>query len=566
MESFKTTVVEALEDGTGMSPDDLRGLITTPPKREMGDFAFPCFALAKQRRTNPAALAGELAGKIEARGAVREVRAVGPYVNFFLDPTAVSRETLARASRQGIDYGRSEVGQGKIVVIDYSSPNIAKPFNIGHIRSTAIGRALYNIFEFLGYECHGVNHLGDWGTQFGKLICAFKRWGSFEDLAERPIHKLLDLYVRFHREAKTDPTLEEEARAWFKKLEEGDPEARDIWMRFRDLSLAEFQRIYADLGIDFDAYTGESFYNPMIEETLETIREKGLVKKSQGALIVDLEEYGMPPCLLKKADDATLYATRDLAALLYRKSNYHFAQVLYVVGAEQTLHFRQVFKVLELMGYDWAKDCHHIPFGLIRFKDEKMSTREGNVIFLEEVLDKSVQLVRKIIRKKNPDLPRADEVARQVGIGAVVFNDLKSRRVKDVVFDWNELLNFDGRTGPYLQYTHARIRSILRKHGAEIGTDVDFGKLSQPAEAALVTRIANFPDRVRAAAAEYEPSLVSEHLLDLAEDFNSYYANHRILQQEDAALRDARLLLADCVRIVLRNGLKLLGLEAPDAM
>ena len=363
MQTFKDQIAATLEGETGIASGEVLSMLTTPPKQNMGDFAFPCFTLAKEKKTNPAQLAGEIAGKIEAGGAVSEVRAVGPYVNFFLDPALVARETLERVQRETLDYGRSEVGAGKMVCIDYSSPNIAKPFNIGHIRSTAIGHALYNIFEFLGYESAGINHLGDWGTQFGKLITAFKMWGNWDDLAEQPIHKLLDLYVRFHKAAKEKPELEEEARAWFKKLEEGDPEARDMWQHFRDLSLAEFQRIYGDLGIDFDAYTGESFYEPMLEDTVKLIEEKGLATESEGALIVDLEDDGMPPCLLKKGDGATLYATRDLAALMFRAREYKFAQCLYVVGAEQTLHFRQVFCVVEKMGFEWAKDVHHIPFG-----------------------------------------------------------------------------------------------------------------------------------------------------------------------------------------------------------
>ncbi len=569
METFKDAIVATLEGETGLAADEVRTMLGPPPKADLGDFAFPCFKLAKERKSNPVQIAGEIAGKLaEARdpeGSVTEIRAVGPYVNFFLDRAAVARKTLGEVSEKRFDFGRSEEGVGQMICIDYSSPNIAKPFNIGHIRSTAIGHAIYNIFEFLGYECAGINHLGDWGTQFGKLIVAFKKWGSWEDLAEKPIHKLLDLYVKFHEAAEKDPSLDEEARAWFKKLEDGDPEARDIWQHFRDLSLAEFQRIYADLGIDFDTYTGESFYEPMLEDAVAAVEEKGLAEKSQGALIVDLEEYGMPPCLLRKADGATLYATRDIAALLFRAREYKFAQCLYVVGGEQSLHFQQLFKVIELMGFDWADRVRHIAFGLIRFKDAKLSTRKGNVIFLEEVLEKSKQLVRDIIREKNPDLEDADEVAHQVGVGAVVFNDLKNRRMKDVSFDWNELLNFDGRTGPYLQYTHARICSIFRKHGEPIPSDIAFERLETDAERNLVTRIANFPAKIRMAAREYEPSIISEYLLDLAEEFNSYYANNRILI-DDEALRDARLCLAEAVRTVLQNGLKLLGLEAPERM
>jgi arginyl-tRNA synthetase len=454
---------------------------------------------------------------------------------------------------------------GKTVVVDYSSPNIAKPFGVGHLRSTVIGNALYRIYDHLGYRVMRINHLGDWGTQFGKLIVAFKRWGNEMDLTTHAIQTLYDLYVRFHTEVDTHPELDDEARDWFKRLEDGDPEARAIWQRFRDLSLREFARIYERLGISFDSQAGESFYEPYLDQTIERIRQAGLVSISDEALIVDLGPYKMPPCLLRKKDEATLYATRDLAAAMYRHETYGFLKMLYVVGADQRLHFQQVFKVLELMGFPWAKDCVHVDFGLIRFHDEKMGTRRGNIIFLEDVLDRAVELAEHIVHEKNPELPNKRQVAEAVGIGAVIFTDLSTRRVKDVNFEWEKVLTFEGETGPYVQYTHARACSVLRKADQALSAAVDYCHLTQDEAFDIVRLLADYPVVLQRAAENYEPFFVTDYLLTLSERFNKYYHNYRILT-DDAAVREARLGLVKGVQIVLESGLTLLGIQAPEEM
>jgi arginyl-tRNA synthetase len=453
---------------------------------------------------------------------------------------AYNRAGLGAILTQGAGYARSTEGVGKTVVIDYSSPNIAKPFGVGHLRSTVIGNALYQIYHHLGYKVVRINHLGDWGTQFGKLIVAFKRWGDEKSLATHAIETLYDLYVRFHSEVETQPELDDEAREWFKRLEAGDPEARAIWQRFRDLSLQEFSRIYERLGISFDSLAGESFYEPYLEPTIERIRQAGLASVSDQALIVDLRPYNMPPCLLRKKDEATLYATRDLAAAMYRHETYDFWKMLYVVGADQRLHFQQVFKVLELMGFPWANDCVHVDFGLIRFNDEKMGTRRGNIIFLEDVLDRAVELAEQIVDEKNPTLPSKREVAEAVGIGAVIFTDLSTRRVKDVNFEWEKVLTFEGETGPYVQYTHARACSVLRKADQPVRADADCAPLTQDEEFDLVRLLADYPAVLRHAAEGYEPFFVTDYLLTLSERFNKYYHNYRILTDE-AAVREEGL-------------------------
>jgi arginyl-tRNA synthetase len=563
---IRSEVASALASASGLSASEVDGLLGWPPAGVAADFAFPCFPLAKTLRKAPPAIAQEVAAKVTTGGLIVSAVALGGYVNVKTDPGRQASRVLGQALREGDAYGRSAEGAGKTVVIDFSSPNIAKPFSIAHLRSTVIGRALVNVYRALGYTVVGVNHLGDWGTQFGKLITAFKAWGDEKELEARPIRYLLELYVKFHAEVKSKPELDDDARRWFKRLEDGDAEARALWQRFRDLSLTEFNRVYEMLGVTFDRFSGEAFYNDRLDATVAMVEKKGLATRSQDALVVDLEAYGMPPCLLRKADDATLYATRDLAAAYYRHEQFQFAKNLYVVGSDQTLHFRQLFKVLELLGEPWAASCVHVPFGLIQFKDGKMSTREGKVVFLEEVLQKAVELAQEIIREKNPELAGHADVAKAVGIGAIVFNDLKNRRIKDVMFDWNEILNFDGKTGPYLQYTHARAGSILRKAGAPKLGDVRFERLVEVEESAVVKLVGQYPDKLRAAAEENEPSLVSIHLLDLAEAFNTYYNHHRILLDDDAPLREARLALTASVKQVLKNGLGLLGVVALEEM
>jgi arginyl-tRNA synthetase len=565
MKVFVDDIVQFLKGHVPLDEVTLAQAIEVPPSIQLGDYAFPCFPLAKTLRKAPPAIANELAAAFQPTALVKEARATGPYVNFFVDRVAYNRAGLGAILTQGAGYARSTEGVGKTVVIDYSSPNIAKPFGVGHLRSTVIGNALYQIYHHLGYKVVRINHLGDWGTQFGKLIVAFKRWGDEKSLATHAIETLYDLYVRFHSEVETQPELDDEAREWFKRLEAGDPEARAIWQRFRDLSLQEFSRIYERLGISFDSLAGESFYEPYLGPTIERIRQAGLASVSDQALIVDLRPYNMPPCLLRKKDEATLYATRDLAAAMYRHETYDFWKMLYVVGADQRLHFQQVFKVLELMGFPWANDCVHVDFGLIRFNDEKMGTRRGNIIFLEDVLDRAVELAEQIVDEKNPTLPSKREVAEAVGIGAVIFTDLSTRRVKDVNFEWEKVLTFEGETGPYVQYTHARACSVLRKADQPVRADADCAPLTQDEEFDLVRLLADYPAVLRRAAESYEPFFVTDYLLTLSERFNKYYHNYRILTDE-AAVREARLLLVKGVQLVIQSGLHLLGIRAPEEM
>ncbi len=565
MHAFRDDIIQFLKSHVPLEEADLQRAIEVPPSVQLGDYAFPCFPLAKTLRKAPQAIAAELAAAFQPTALVKEARATGPYVNFSVDRVAYSRAALSAIAAQGAGYGRSTEGVGKTVVIDYSAPNIAKPFGVGHLRSTVIGNALYRIYDHLGYGVMRINHLGDWGTQFGKLIVAFKRWGNETALTTHAIQTLYDLYVRFHTEVETDPELDNEARGWFKRLEDGDPEARAIWQRFRDLSLQEFARIYERLGISFDSQAGESFYEPYLEPTIERIRQAGLVSVSDQALIVDLRSYNMPPCLLRKKDEATLYATRDLAAAMYRQETYGFWKMLYVVGADQRLHFQQLFKVLELMGFPWAQDCVHVDFGLIRFNDEKMGTRRGNIIFLEDVLDRAVELAEQIVHDKNPTLPNKRDVAEAVGIGAVIFTDLSTRRVKDVNFEWEKVLTFEGETGPYVQYTHARACSVLRKAHQPVRADADCSALTPDDAFDLIRLLADYPAVLHRAAEHYEPFFVTDYLLTLSERFNRYYHNYRILT-DDVAVREARLLLVQGVQMVIQSGLNLLGIKAPEEM
>ena len=509
MESFKAEIAKKLAEKTGRGWEELVKTIEVPPQPEFGDFAFPCHGLAKALRKNPAQIASELASAIATGDGVKKVQAVAGYVNFWVDRTGATQEVLKQIIKEGTAYGSSRLGEGKTIVIDYSSPNIAKHFGVGHLRSTALGHSLYRIFRKLGYQTVGINHLGDWGTQFGQLIAAFKKWGSEEKLSADPITHLFELYVRFNKEAKDNPQMAEEARAWFKNLEEGGPETQKLWQHFKDLSLREFERIYAALGISFDFYWGESFYNDKIEGVIKLLEEKKLSRLSEGALVVDLSAYEMPPLLLRKKDETTLYSTRDLAAAIYRWETFRFEKSLYVVGVAQSLHFKQLFKTLALMGFDWASRLVHVDFGWVKFGDAVMSTREGNIVFLKEVLEKGIELAEKTIREKNPDLKDLDQTARMIAVGAIIFGDLSARRHKDITFRWEEVLNFEGETGPYLQYTHARLASLLRKYGKPVKGDVQFELLSAEPVWPVVRQLGNFPSTVWAAAEVYEPSFVA---------------------------------------------------------
>ena len=565
MNKFVEEIIRIISKQIDLPEQEIKDLVEIPPDEKLGDYAFPCFVLSKKRKKAPDQIAGELASQLKTTKLVQEIYSIGPYVNFKLDKSKLAELVLTQIFDQEDDYGSDEIGKGKTIVIDFSSPNIAKPFGIGHLRTTVIGNALYHIFKKLRFDVVRINHLGDWGTQFGKVILAYKMWGDEKEFLKDPISTLYDLYVRFHREMEKDPKLEEEARVWFKRLEDGDKEATGLWKKFRESSLQEFNRVYGMLGIEFDSYPGESFYNQFMDQTIEQIKAKGLAEISQDALIVKLEKYDLSPCLLKKKDEATLYATRDIAAAIYRYNTYNFYKSLYVVGSAQRLHFQQVFKVLELMGYTWAKDCVHVDFGWIKFKQKMMSTRKGNIILLVDVLNKSIKLARKIIEEKNPDLQNKEEVTKDVGIGAVIFADLCTRRNKDIDFDWDQVLSFDGETAPYVQYTHARLCSLLRKYGKPVHKEIDYKVFSTDEESSLVKLLEDFPRRVKLTAESYEPAFICSFLIDLCSTFNRFYQKYRIIT-EDERFTQARILLVKAIGVTVKSGLSLLGIRAPDRM
>jgi len=566
---FKEEIGFLLEPLVQLDAARIVELLEIPPDSGLGDLAFPCHTLAAWRKKSPHAIAEELSLSLSGRRGLywESAAARGPYLNFFLDPLSFSKDILEQILQNGHGYGRSNIGQGRAVVIDYSSPNIAKPFGIGHIRSTVIGHALYLLYQALGFRCIGINHLGDWGTQFGKLIVAFRRWGDEQALLADPVNYLYQLYVRFHQTVDEDMSLDDDARLWFKKLEQGDPEAYGYWNRFRQMSLDNYTQIYNLLGIHFEFYHGESHYNDLLEKVICLVQEKGIARESEGALIVDLEPFGLPPVMLRKKDGATLYITRDLAAAIYRYETFNFDRALYVVGAEQKLHFQQLFKILELLGFEWAQRCIHIPFGLIRFKEGRMSTREGNIIFLEEVLQRAIELAREIIEEKNPRLADKENTAVTIGLGAVRFGDLSNDRIKDIEFDWTKALDFSGETAAYIQYAHARICSVLRKAGviSQSLTDDAAVSLYQVEERALLKTLSLFPEKVEASAKGYRPSVLARYLIDVARDFNRFYHQCPILSS-DTTVQQARLLLISATRQVLSNGLGLLGIGAPEEM
>ncbi len=560
---FRSMIAEAIAEKTGLPAEEIAGLLETPPNPELGDFAFPCFRLAKTLRKAPPLIAQELAESVALPEGVGSAQPAGGYLNFTLDRSAQARAVLSRIYAEGARYGGSSEGAGRNVCIDYSSVNIAKPLHIGHLPSTVIGNALYRICRHMGYHPVGINHLGDWGTQFGKMICAYKAWGDRETIERGGVDELVKLYVRFHQEAEQDESLNEAARGWFKKIEDRDPEATALFEWFKKITLEEVQQVFDLMGIRFDSYAGESFYNDKMDRVVNELSEKGLLKLDQGAKIVDLSAYKMPPCIILRSDGATLYATRDIAAALYRKDTYDFAKCLYVVAYQQDLHFRQWFKVVELMGYDWAKDLVHVSFGMVSGTEGAFSTRRGNMVKLREVLNAAIEKTGEIMKEKSPDLENRDAVARDVGVGALVWNSLYNGRIKDVVFDWDTVLNFDGETGPYAQYTHARACSVLRK--AQPQGEIDYSLLSDDESRGLIAALAAFPDAVREAMDKYEPYLVSRAVMAICQAFNRFYYQQRIMA-EDAALRNARLTLTDATRRVLAIGLDLVGLAAPERM
>ena len=572
MIDYKELVAKAIYDaGVGLELPEIMDVVEVPADDKMGDYAFPCFKLAKVLKKAPPMIAKDIAGKLEGNPLFAKVEPVNAYVNMFMSKEEFVKSVLSEVIEKGEGYGRSDIGGGKTVIVEYSSPNIAKPFHIGHIRSTVIGNAIYKLYDALGYKTVRINHLGDYGTQFGKMICAYRHWGNEEDVKREPIKTLLEYYTKFHVEVETHPELDDEARAIFAKLEKGEPEEVRLWQWFRDESLKEFNRVYDMLGISYDSYAGESFYSdkmPAIEKELE---EKGLMKESEGAMIVDLEPYGMPPALIKKSDGSSLYITRDLAAANYRKEHYNFYKNLYIVASQQNLHFQQWIKILELMGREWAHDCVHIPFGLVSLEDGTMSTRHGRVVFLEDVLNRAVEKTKEIILEKNPNAENVDEIAKAVGIGAVIFQELSNSKIKDYVFSWNKVLNFEGETGPYVQYAHARACSVLRNAGdsvvatAQKVESLDMNYLTGESAYKLAKEIYDFPAAILEAAEKYEPSILTRHIVDVAQSFNKFYYDEHILVDNEAE-KLAKVALVYAAKSTIAAGLNLLGMKAPEKM
>ena len=556
--------IAALIDIEGVTKEEIVALLTTPKDLAFADVALPCFRFAKALRKSPVDIAKELADKISADlpPYLLSCTALNGYLNFKFSRSNMAEETLLRVLDEKESYGKSDIGAGKTICIDFSSVNIAKPFHIGHLSSTVIGGALSRIFKTLGYNVVRINHLGDWGTQFGKMIVAYKKWGEGADIEKGGVKALHQLYVRFHQEAEKDESLNDLGRHWFKLIEDGNEEALALFTQFKAVSLAEAKRVYDRLGIEFDSYAGESFYNDKMQPVLDLLEEKGLLVESDGAKVVEVGE-GMPPCLLVRSDGATLYATRDLAAAFYRKKTYDFDKCLYVVAYQQNLHFKQVFKVLELLGEPWAKDLEHVNFGMVSLADGTMSSRQGKVVYLEDALNSAVEKARSIIEEKNPSLENKDVIAEQVGVGAVVFGALVNNRIKDITFSYDKMLNFDGETCPYVQYTHARCASLIEKAGGFDVKKADFSCLENAHE--IVSAIAAYGDMIRAAADKREPSVITRHVIDLAELFNKYYIDNRILNAEEG-VKNARLALTFAVKQVIANSLALLGISVPDKM
>lgn len=545
-----------------LDQDAILNLLEQPKSSDLGDIAFPAFSLAKVERKAPQAIAADIAEKIN-QSAFEKVVATGPYVNFFLDKSKISDQVIKSVIEAGADYGQQDEGHGQNITIDLSSPNIAKPFSVGHLRSTVIGDALSNIFRKMGYNTIKINHLGDWGKQFGLLMVAYKKWGSKEAVEANPIDELLKLYVRINAEIENDPELDEEGRKWFKKLEDGDPEATELWQWFRDESLVEFNRIYKLLGVEFDSLNGEAFYNDKMDEGVQILEDKGLLKESKGASIVELDDVNLPPAMIKKSDGATLYITRDIATAIYRARTYNFVKNIYAVGQEQSNHFRQLKAVLKKMGFDWSDDMVHVDFGLVTKNRQKLSTRKGNIILLEPTLQEAISRAKAQIEEKNPDLENKEEVAHAVGVGAVKFYDLKTDRRNGYDFDLEAMVSFEGETGPYVQYAYARIQSILRKANFTPSTDATYS-LSDPESWEIIKLLQDFSRVVKRAAENYDPSLIAKYAINLAQAFNKYYAHTRIL--DESPERESRLALSYSTAVVLKEALRLLGVDAPEKM
>ena len=567
MINYKQIIASKIYTHTPLDTAECVTLITETADDAFGDYAFPCFKLAKVMRMSPVAIAEKLASEIELDDVIVKVQAVNGYLNFFVNRIEFINDVISDVNKAGAKYGNDKVGKGKTVCIDYSSVNICKSFHIGHLSTTAIGSSLYKLYTALGYKVVGINHLGDYGTQFGKMIVAFKLWGDKATVEREGVKELQRIYVKFHQEEVDHPELTEQAREWFAKIERGDKEAQELFEFFKRITLHEVMDIYERLNVKFDSFNGESFFNDKMDKPLEMLRDKGLITESQGAQVVDLQDYNMPPCLLVKSDGSSLYATRDIAAAIWRKQEYNFDKCLYVVAYQQNLHFKQFFKVLELAGLTWAKDLVHVAFGMVSLEEGSMSTRKGNVVLLKDVIDKAVSKSLEIITEKNPNLKGKEKVAEQVGVGAVLFSALENSRIKDITFTFDRVLNFDGETAPYLQYTTARCNSLLEKAGLSRQSKIapDMRALDNPETLRLCKLLYAFPQAVKDAAFKYEPSIVSALLIDIAQAFNRFYIEHRVIS-DNIAEQNARLQVVQATGTVLKKGLSLLGIEAPDKM
>lgn len=563
---FKEHVINKISEITDLAPETVSNLLETPPEQKLGDLAFPCFVLAKTMRKAPPIIAKELLSQFPCDDFIEKTEAVGGYLNFFFNRERFTKNVIENILSERENYGKSDIGNGKTVLVEFSSPNIAKPFHIGHLFSTAVGNSLEHIYKHLGYKTVKINHLGDWGTQFGKLISAYKRWGDRSVIEKDPINELLKIYVKFHEEAELRPELEDEAREYFKLLEENDPETTQLWQYFRDVSLVEFKKVYDRLGVSFDSYAGESFYSDKMQEVVEILSDKHLLTESDGAMVVNLDDQNMPPCIILKSDGATIYATRDIAAALYRKRTYDFYKNIYVVGTPQALHFRQIFSVIQKAGFEWGKDCVHVGFGLVKFPDKKLSTRHGDVIFLEDVLNESVNKTLEIITGNNPDMENKELAAEKIGIGAILYTFLKNSREKDIVFSWDSMLDFEGESAPYVQYSYARAKSILRKNTLDY-SHPDFKTTVSDDEYALISHLNSFADAVCDAAEKNEPFYINRYVTGLARCFNKFYNNNPILKDSvDDKTKKARLAIAEASAEVLKTALSLLGIDTVESM
>lgn len=564
---YRKYVVDKLTEFTELEREVIDAAVETPPEEKLGDLAFPCFPLAKVMRKAPPVISKELAERFNSDDVLDRVESMGGYLNFFFNRASYITDTVNKVLDKGKDFGKSDMGDGKTVLVEYSSPNIAKPFHIGHLFSTAVGNSLARIYKQLGYKVESLNHLGDWGTQFGKLICAYHRWGDEEVINKDPINELLKIYVKFHEEAEKTPELEDEAREYFKKLEDGDEETTALWQHFRDISLDEFKRVYDMLGVSFDSYNGEAFYSDKMDEVVKILEEKGLLVDSDGAKVVDLSDMNIPPCIILKSDGATIYATRDIAAALYRHRTYDFDKNIYVVGTPQALHFKQIFSVMERAGWDWSKNCTHVGFGLVKFPGKNMSTRHGDVVFLEDVLRESIEKTRAIIEENNTVKENRDEVAKKIGIGAILYTFLKNSREKDIIFSWDTMLDFEGESAPYCQYSYARGKSILRRAGDIDYKNADMSYTVSDEEYSLVKQIGAYLDFVKLAASKNEPFYINRYVTDLAKAFNKFYNTNPILKDDvDIETKKARLAIVYATCEVIKSALYLLGIYTVESM